>query len=93
MPYLMVSYDLHYEEEIDYDLLHKALQTYHEWCWPLESTWIIETDQTPRQVLAHLRSYVHDRDSILVMEVGPRAAWRRLKKDNGDWLKARFTVT
>ena len=92
MPYLTVSYDLHYEEEVDYELLYEALRTYPDWCWPLESLWIIETDQTPRQVIAHLRQFVHDRDSMLVMDVGPRASWRRLRVDVTKWLRARFTT-
>lgn len=92
MAYLMVSYDLHREDEVDYQQLYDALRSYPDWCWPLESVWIIETEQTPRQVIAYLRPFVHDRDSLLVMDVGPRASWRNLKKDAADWLRARFTT-
>lgn len=48
MPAYQISYDL--RKQKDYASLIERINSYGTWCHPLESTWIIITDQTATQV-------------------------------------------
>ena len=97
MALYVVSYDLRREvSEEDYRRVHDALRTAVDYCWPLESFWIIETPLTPGaviQVLLNVRALDED-DGIVVLEITGRGNFRRVvNKQTADWLNSRIIRT
>ena len=62
----------------DYRRLHDALRTAADFCWPLESFWIIETPRTPSQVIQFLlnQGVLDDNDGMVVLEITGTGAFR-----------------
>ena len=96
MAYYVVSYDLRREiAPDDYTRMHEALETASDFCWPLESFWIIETARPPSEVIQVLldRGVLDDNDGIVVLEITGVGAFRRVvNQATADWLQARLTI-
>lgn len=95
MPYYVVSYDLRREVTADdYERMYEALKTAGDYCWPLESFWIIETTRPPSEVIQVLiaRAVLDDNDGVVVLEITGIGDYRRVKNRlTADWLDARIT--
>jgi uncharacterized membrane protein len=95
MSYYVVSYDLRREvTSKDYELMHETLKTASDYCWPLESFWIIETTYLPSEVITVLmqRGVIDDNDGIVVLEITGIGAFRRVvNRVTADWLNTRIT--
>lgn len=82
---LQISYDLR-DRDRDYEDLHDAIRQQGRWWHYLKSTWVIETDKSPRQVVDDLESLLSRGDRLLVSEIGrfdgvlPEKAWSWLEK-------------
>jgi hypothetical protein len=83
----MVGYDLNKPGQ-DYSDLIDAIKAYKTWWHHLDSTWIIETNQTAVQVRDNLQRYLDKNDELLVATVGAPAAWYGFNKEGADWLLA-----
>jgi hypothetical protein len=96
MAWYVVSYDLRREvTSEDYELMHAALKTAADFCWPLESFWVIETPRTPTQVIEFLLAHggLDDNDGVVVLEITGFGAFRRVANQaTADWLTQRITV-
>lgn len=94
MAYYVVSYDLRREvSSDDYDRMYETLKTAGDYCWPLESFWIIETTRPPSEVIAVLisRGVLDDDDGVVVLEITGVGDFRRVKNDvTAKWLNARI---
>lgn len=87
MAFYAVSYDLH--QYRDYSRIHKGItELTANWCKPLASFYILESDKTNLQVRDFLVSYLDNDDSILVVEVKLPIKWaaRNLSSDVVKWL-------
>lgn len=95
MAWYVVSYDLRREvTSEDYTRMHEALRTAADFCWPLESFWIIESDRTPSGVIQVLldRSVLDDNDGVVVLEITGVGDFRRVvNQQTAHWLNARIT--
>jgi hypothetical protein len=82
---LQVSYDLR-DRERDYDDLFEEIKQQGRWWHYLKSTWIIETNRTPRQVVDALEEILSKGDRLLVSEIErldgvlPEKAWNWLER-------------
>ena len=82
---LQISYDLR-DRDRDYEDLHDAIRQQGRWWHYLKSTWVIETDKSPRQVVDDLESLLSRGDRLLVSEIGrfdgvlPEKAWSWLER-------------
>lgn len=86
---LLIGYDLKTPGK-DYNDLYKAIKSYGTWWHHLDSTWIISTSKTPKQVANDLRNHMDDNDNLLVIRVtnDPKyAGW--LPDKAWEWLNAR----
>ena len=96
MAWYVVSYDLRREvSSEDYERMHEALKTASDFCWPLESFWIIDTPLVPSQVIEVLmaRQILDDNDGVVVLEITGVGAFRRVASQaTADWLAQRITV-
>lgn len=82
---LQISYDLR-DRDRDYDDLHEQLKLQGRWWHYLRSTWVIETDKSPRQVVDALEKLLSRGDRLLVTKIDrldgvlPEKAWHWLER-------------
>ncbi|GKV78039.1 hypothetical protein PEC106568_32120 [Pectobacterium carotovorum subsp. carotovorum] len=85
MSVYQINYDL--RKQRDYSSLIERIQSYDTWCHPLESAWIIVTDQTAVQVRDNLKAVMDADDGLLVTRLQGEAAWYGLSNEISQWLK------
>jgi hypothetical protein len=84
---LLISYDLNRPGQ-NYSALHEEIKQAGTWWHHLESTWLIETNQTPNQWYDRLAKHLDATDNILIIEV-TRNYYGWLPQKAWDWLSAR----
>jgi hypothetical protein len=85
---LLISYDLK-SPSADYKPLYEAIKSYGYWWHHLESTWIIDTPQTPEQVFNHLRPHIKSNDKLFIMRIQGNGWASGIAQSGFDWLKDR----
>jgi hypothetical protein len=85
MAIYMVGYDLNKPAQNYADLI-AAIKTYGTWWHHLDSTWIIETEQTAVQVRDNLAQHIDSNDELLVATIGAPAAWTGFNEKGSSWL-------
>jgi hypothetical protein len=85
MAVYQISYDL--RKQRNYDALYERIKSYGSWCHALESSWVIATEQTARQVLDYLSPALDRDDGMLVTRLRGEAAWIGLDPKVSNWLK------
>ena len=95
MAWYVVTYDLRNEiSSEDYTRLYDVLSSAVDFCWPLDSVWIIETPRKPSEVISILKdaAVLDDDDGIIVLEITGVGDFRRVS-DNGtaQWLREHIT--
>ena len=86
MSVFLIGYDLKKPGQ-DYSDLFKAIKTYGTWWHHLDSTWIIETDDSAKEVRDFLANYIDSNDELLVASIAAPAAWRGFNSKGSEWLK------
>ena len=81
-----INYDL-VNPGRNYDDLIAAIKTYSVWCHPLESCWLIKTEQTSSNIYDYLSKYLDSNDKILVMKASAPATWKGLDNKVSEWIK------
>lgn len=87
MKVYQISYDL--RKQRNYDTLYERIKTY-PWCHPLESSWVIITQQSASQVRDYLAQAMDQDDGLLVTRLSGEAAWRNLGDQVSRWLKEKL---
>lgn len=83
MPVYCVSYDLNKAGQ-NYNDLYAELKKSPGWCHPLDSTWLVATNEKAQQLSERLRRHLDDNDSLLVIGVTKDfAGW--LPKNIWEW--------
>lgn len=87
MKTLLVSYDLRKPGK-DYQKLIDHLKFFSTWAKPLESFWLIKTDETAEGVTNDIKNnYIDANDKLFVIDVTSRsAAWTNLPDDVSKWI-------
>lgn len=84
----MVGYDLNKPRaNDDYKNLIAKLQTYTKWWHYLDSTWIIQSNQTSTQIRDTLKAYIDSGDELLVAKLTGEAAWHGFDANASTTLK------
>jgi len=95
LSWFVVTYDLRQEiTATDYNRLYKVLAGAVEFCWPLESVWIIETPRKPSEVISILKdsSILDDNDGIIVLEITGVGDFERVRNtETANWLREHIT--
>jgi hypothetical protein len=81
-----VTYDL--VNRRDYSSLIDKIKSYGNWAHPLESVWIIITNETSAQVRDTLSEFIDSDDRLLVMKTTVGASWFGLNQNISDWIKS-----
>ena len=95
MAWYVVSYDLRKEYSPEaWERVHDALRTASDWCWPLESFWIIQSPRSPSGVIAYLlgSGAIDDNDGVVVLEITGVGNFRRVvNHEAAQWLNTHLT--
>jgi hypothetical protein len=86
MAVYQIDYDL--RKQRNYAPLYERLKTYSGWCRPLESTWVISTNQSAAQIRDYLRAAMDGDDGLLVTRLQGEAAWYGLSEEVSAYLKS-----
>lgn len=84
---LLITYDLKRPGQ-NYNALHGEIKKAGTWWHHLESTWLIETDLTPKQWHERLAPHLDSNDHILVIQVA-RNFWGLLPQKAWEWISGR----
>jgi hypothetical protein len=75
MTVYLITYDLNRPGQ-DYTKLHEAIRQCGEWCHPLESTWLVNTNMNATQISNWLLPHMDANDYLLVLLAGNDKAGR-----------------
>lgn len=86
MPTLMIGYDLNAPGQT-YDDLIDRIKSHGGWWHHLDSTWLVSTALSARQMRDDLTAYLDPNDELLVLDVtGVNWATKGIAKSGNDWL-------
>lgn len=95
MAWYAVSYDLRKEYSSEaWARVGEALRTALDWCRPLYSFWIVQTELAPSAVIDVLLNSgaLDGNDGVVVLEITGLGNYRRvLDEDVADWLDSHIT--
>ena len=82
----IIGYDLNRPGQ-DYADLITAIKSYGNWWHHLDSTWIIQTNESASQVRDKLIPYLDANDELLVVGSSGEGAWTGFNEKGSKWLK------
>ena len=84
----LVTYDLKRPGQ-NYSDLYDAIKSEGDWQHPLESTWMIKTDNSvlANTIYEHLRPCIDENDSLFIVEITAQDSQGWLAKSFWEWLK------
>jgi len=88
---LLVSYDLKRRKE-EYKDLYELFKSADGWWHYLESTWLIDTTQSPKEWSDRIKALLGDGDHFIVIEITgqkrqgwlPKKAWQWIRDSEED---------
>ena len=85
MKVLLITYDLKHPKN-SYKSFFDVLKSAPKWWHYLESTWLIVSDESPKEWNDKLISNIYETDRIFIIEVKPNYyGW--LTKDSWKWIE------
>ena len=90
MKVYQVNYDL--RKQRNYEPLYERLKSYGTYSHSLDSTWIIVTDQTARQIRDYLYAVMDGDDGLLVTRLQGEWASVGLRESTDQWLEKRLAA-
>lgn len=87
---LLIGYDLS-APPAEYTALIEAIKAYGRWWHYLDSTWLIDTDQSARQVIENLRQYIRSPDRLIVIQIKNNWWAIGFPEKAYEWLKNRLS--
>lgn len=82
----IIGYDLNRPGQ-NYAELFKAIKTYPNWWHYLDSTWIIKTVDSAKEIRDNLRLHIDEGDELLVIRYQGDAAWAGFDEKASKWLR------
>lgn len=86
MSTLLITYDLNSPGQ-KYDALHETIKAQGAWWHHMESTWIVVTGRTPREVFAALNEHIDGTDRAVVIDISGREYSGWLTEEAWEWLR------
>ncbi len=88
MKVYLITYDLiRPETSLDYARLFELIKSYRFWAKPMESLWLIRTDDSSVAIINRLIAAVDSNDRIFVTEVSSDWAGYRMPEAVVNWLR------
>ena len=85
---ILVTYDLKTVGK-DYKSFYEALKQHGHWWHHLDTTWLIHTTKTPKDVYNAVITNITTSDRLMIIEV-KRPYWGYLPKEAWDWVDQRL---
>lgn len=83
----LIAYDLNRPGQ-NYDELIAAIKKLGAWWHHLDSTWLVKSNLSTKQIRDQLRSYVDAGDELLVVNVtGDARSWTGFNARGSNWIK------
>ncbi len=84
----LITYDLKRPGQ-NYSDLYDAIKSEGDWQHPLESTWVVKTDNLvlANTIYEHLRPCIDENDSLFIVEITAQDRQGWLAKSFWEWLK------
>lgn len=82
----LIGYDLNKSGQ-DYSTLIEQIKKLGNWWHCLDSTWIIKSNSTAKDIRNHLKKYIDGNDELLVARLSGEAAWTGFDDNCSKWLK------
>ncbi|RNI20737.1 SinR family protein [Flexivirga caeni] len=87
---ILIGYDLNRQGQ-DYDDLIASIKALGSWWHHLDSTWLVKTSSSAKEVRDRLARHIDSNDELLVINVsGDAVAWRGFNERGSKWLKDNF---
>lgn len=86
MKSLLIGYDLNKNGQNYTDLIKEIKEIANGWWKHLDSTFIINTDLSPREVRDILKQHLDSNDELLVCTLTGQAAWTGFNDRGSNWL-------
>jgi len=87
MTIYVIGYDLHPVKGETYEELIAAIKKIGSWWHCLDSTWLVQSDQSATQIRDTLWHHMRADDQLIVVGYAPpKAAWVGFKDDCQSWL-------
>lgn len=83
----LIGYDLTDKTEGAYEDLIQTIKGLGTWWHHLDSTWIVLTELSAKEVRDKLTPHIKSNDEVLVAKYGGEAAWRGFNDRASNWLK------
>ncbi len=87
MTLFMIGYDLNRPGQ-EYGDLYETIkkQSNGAWWHHLDSTWIVESEQSAVAIRDAIQAVTDSNDKILVAKIGAPGAWSGFSSEGSDWL-------
>lgn len=85
MTYL-ITYDLNRPGQ-NYDKLYEAIKKLGTWWHCLDSTWLVISSKSAKEIRVYLKSYFDFNDSLLVIKTCGVGSWDGFDDNCSKWLK------
>lgn len=89
MGFFVVSYDLKDTDSEGYNNLIDALKKLNS-VHTQKSVWYVDRSGTPRDLHRHLKTHIHDNDSLMVVPFDKKPSWQKGMPGTKAWIEARF---
>ncbi|MFJ5356496.1 CRISPR-associated protein Cas2 [Pectobacterium sp. CHL-2024] len=86
MESFIICYDLHEKNTENYNKLREKIKSFGKWARVVESTWIITSDKTAKEIRDSLSEVISEDDRIFVTKSSGIGAWHNTRCSN-EWLK------
>jgi hypothetical protein len=83
----MIGYDLNKPGQDYKDLIEAIKQVGSMWWHCLDSTWIVKTDKSAKEIRDELKPHIDASDELLVAKLSGEGAWTGFDTDCSTWLK------
>jgi len=82
----IIGYDLNKSGQ-NYNSLIEQIKNLGVWCHCLDSTWIIKSDSTAKEIRDYLKNFIDSNDELLIACLSGEAAWIGFSNVCSNWLK------
>jgi hypothetical protein len=83
----IIGYDIHPSKGETYDDLTSAIKKIGAYWHHLDSTWIVTTEKSAKEIRDDLKAYLNKDDQLLVVKSGTEGAWFGFNDTGSDWLR------
>lgn len=84
----LIGYDLNSPQEAgEYTKLEDAIKSFGTWWHHLDSTWLVVTSMTAKEIRDKLQPHIKGGDELLVAKASGEAAWAGFSDRGSSWLK------